>query len=128
MRPRLDAFGAVDLATGVRAHEVRRVLVAQSANRFRIGVVLVVVRAGVDVHVELFGRDQNRHAAVQIDAQVSIGGGTTVGQVHVRRSQCAFGRLENVAGLAQPPDGDRLLGNGERPDFRHQAHVGYCTE
>ena len=86
-------------------------------------MVQVIVRAGVDIDIQLAGRNQHRHAAGEIDTRVLIGQRAIVGQVHVGRDQCPFGRLEDVAILAQPPDRYRAFVHAERADLLHQSHT-----
>ena len=79
--PALDALGLKHFATGVRADELGGVLMAEALNGDRVGMVLMVVRAGEQVDVQLFGREQDGHLAVEVDAGIGVGFGAGIGQV-----------------------------------------------
>src|SRR5262249_30177030 len=55
--PGLDSLCAIYFATRMRPDEVRRVLIPQPADRHRIGMVQMIMRAGVDVDIQLFRRN-----------------------------------------------------------------------
>jgi hypothetical protein len=104
----------------MRADELCGVFVAKAADRFRIGVVQVVVGAGVEIHVEIFGCDQYRHAPGEIYTEAPEILGDTIGEIKIRAEKRPLRCLEDEPVLTQPPDADGLFGNRKIANFPHQ--------
>ena len=107
----------------MRTDELHGVFVAKVADRLRVGVVLMVVGAGEDVDVDVFRRNQDRD--LRVSDRVHVQAGATIGQIQIDAAQRAFGRLEDIAVLPEPPNRDRAFRNGKGSDFCSSDDMSY---
>ena len=93
----LHSLLAIDMAAWMRSDKLHRILIAKSADGCRVGVIEMIVSAGIDIDIQLFGRNQDGYAAIEVDTGIAIDICAIVSQVHVGGQQSAFGCLEDIA-------------------------------
>jgi hypothetical protein len=104
-----DPGGLVDAAGGMRSHETVDVLMLQTADGFRIGIILVVKtsRSSSSGLVRM-----GTLAGVETGSALLFGAAAAIAQVEIGTDERAFRTLEDVSILAQPPKGVEPRGTG----------------